>query len=56
MDDQTVTIEETWGAMKELVEIGHGFLTGEIRSIEDVDPGDFRRHKPRFQGENFIKT
>jgi len=115
--DQRVPIEETWGAMKELVEsgkvrylgiseaapetirransvhpiaalqtewslwtrdpeengvletvrelgigfvayspLGRGFLTGEIRSIEDMDPGDFRRHNPRFQGENFAKN
>ena len=26
---------------------------GEIRSIDDLDPDDFRRHNPRFQGENF---
>jgi aryl-alcohol dehydrogenase-like predicted oxidoreductase len=115
--DQTVPIEETWGAMKELVEngkvrylgiseaapetirransvhpiaavqtewslwtrdpeengvldivrelgigfvayspLGRGFLTGEIRSIEDVDPGDFRRDNPRFQKDNFAKN
>ena len=115
--DRTVPIEETWGAMKGLVEsgkvrylgiseaspetirransvhpiaalqtewslwtrdpeengvletvrelgigfvayspLGRGFLTGEIRSIEDVDPGDFRRHNPRFQGDNFAKN
>ncbi|QXG74267.1 aldo/keto reductase [Modestobacter sp. L9-4] len=112
--DTTVPIEDTWGAMKELVEagkiryagiseaapdtirrahavqpvtalqteyslwsrdpeddgalavcaelgigfvayspIGRGFLSGQIRSIDDLAPDDFRRHNPRFQGEAF---
>src|SRR6266542_4273555 len=33
--------------------LGRGFLTGAIRSIDDLDPDDFRRNNPRFQGENF---
>jgi len=33
--------------------LGRGFLTGEIKSIEDLAPSDFRRHSPRFQAENF---
>jgi aryl-alcohol dehydrogenase-like predicted oxidoreductase len=33
--------------------IGRGFLSGQIRSIDDLDPGDFRRRNPRFQGEAF---
>jgi aryl-alcohol dehydrogenase-like predicted oxidoreductase len=36
--------------------IGRGFLSGQIRSVEDLDPGDFRRHNPRFQGENFARN
>jgi aryl-alcohol dehydrogenase-like predicted oxidoreductase len=36
--------------------IGRGFLSGEIRSLEDLAPDDFRRHNPRFQGENFRKN
>ena len=112
--DTTVPIEETWGALRELVEagkvrhagiseaapetirrahavqpvsavqteyslwtrdpeedgvlatcaelgigfvayspIGRGFLSGQIRSIDDLAPDDFRRHNPRFQGEAF---
>ncbi len=112
--DRTVPIEETWGAMKELVDagkvrhlgisearaetirrahavhpitaiqsewslwtrdhesdgvidtarelnigfvpyspLGRGFLTGQIKSIDDLDAGDSRRNHPRFQGENF---
>lgn len=33
--------------------LGRGFLTGGIRSPDDLEPGDRRRNYPRFQGENF---
>jgi aryl-alcohol dehydrogenase-like predicted oxidoreductase len=33
--------------------IGRGFLSGQIRSVDDLAPNDFRRHNPRFQGEAF---
>jgi aryl-alcohol dehydrogenase-like predicted oxidoreductase len=36
--------------------LGRGFLTGRFRSIEDLDANDYRRHSPRFQGENFAKN
>ncbi len=36
--------------------IGRGFLSGKIRSIEDLEPDDRRRIFPRFQGENFQKN
>jgi aryl-alcohol dehydrogenase-like predicted oxidoreductase len=36
--------------------LGRGFLSGEIRSIDDLAENDFRRHNPRFQGENFAKN
>src|SRR5918998_1401681 len=36
--------------------LGRGFLTGRFRSTEDLPPGDFRRHQPRFQGENFQRN
>ena len=32
--------------------LGRGFLSGRFKSVEDLDPDDFRRHVPRFQGEN----
>ncbi|CAB4887858.1 MAG: aldo/keto reductase [Actinobacteria bacterium] len=115
--DRTVPVEETWGAMKQLVDqgkvrhlgisealpetirrahavhpiaalqtewslwtrdpedngvlatvrelgigfvayspLGRGFLSGEIRSIDDLEPGDFRRMNPRFQGDNFDRN
>jgi len=36
--------------------LGRGFLTGQIKKFEDFDPTDYRRHSPRFQGENFNKN
>lgn len=33
--------------------LGRGFLTGEIRSPDDFEEGDWRRGNPRFQGEAF---
>jgi aryl-alcohol dehydrogenase-like predicted oxidoreductase len=36
--------------------LGRGFLTGRIRTPDDLAPDDFRRHSPRFQGENFAKN
>lgn len=33
--------------------IGRGFLTGKIRSIDDLSESDWRRNNPRFQGDNF---
>lgn len=36
--------------------LGRGFLTGQIKSVDDLDPDDYRRHAPRFQGENFQKN
>jgi aryl-alcohol dehydrogenase-like predicted oxidoreductase len=32
--------------------LGRGFLSGGIRSLDDLAPGDFRRQNPRFQGDN----
>jgi aryl-alcohol dehydrogenase-like predicted oxidoreductase/GNAT superfamily N-acetyltransferase len=36
--------------------LGRGFLTGQFRTPDDFAPDDFRRHSPRFQGENFRKN
>lgn len=33
--------------------LSRGFLTGEIKSFNDIPEGDFRRGFPRFQPENF---
>ena len=36
--------------------LGRGFLSGALRSPEDFDSDDFRRHNPRFQGANFQRN
>jgi aryl-alcohol dehydrogenase-like predicted oxidoreductase len=32
--------------------LGRGFLSGRFKSPEELDQNDFRRHGPRFTGEN----
>lgn len=36
--------------------LGRGFLSGTLRSPEDLAPDDFRRTNPRFMGDNFAKN
>jgi len=36
--------------------LGRGFLTGQIKRFDDFSSDDYRRHSPRFQGENFAKN
>jgi aryl-alcohol dehydrogenase-like predicted oxidoreductase len=36
--------------------LGRGFLSGRFRSPEDLDTSDFRRHGPRFTGENLDRN
>src|SRR5438477_12726388 len=36
--------------------LGRGFLTGQIKSFEDLAEDDYRRTAPRFQGENFQRN
>jgi aryl-alcohol dehydrogenase-like predicted oxidoreductase len=36
--------------------LGRGFLSGKIKSVDDLEPDDYRRNNPRFQGENFQKN
>lgn len=36
--------------------LGRGFLTGDFKSPDDFADSDFRKHTPRFQGENFYKN
>ena len=33
--------------------LGRGFLTGQVRSLDQLEDGDFRKSQPRFEGENF---
>lgn len=36
--------------------LGRGFLTGQIKRVEDLDQDDYRRFSPRFQGDNFRRN
>ena len=36
--------------------LGRGFLSGTYQKPEDIPEDDYRRHSPRFQGENFYKN
>jgi len=36
--------------------LGHGFLTGAIRSVDDFTDDDWRKTNPRFTGENFQRN
>ena len=36
--------------------LGHGMLTGAIRSLDNLDDSDWRKTNPRFMGENFQKN
>ena len=36
--------------------LGHGLLTGQIRSVADFPDNDWRKSNPRFTGENFTRN
>jgi aryl-alcohol dehydrogenase-like predicted oxidoreductase len=36
--------------------LGRGFLSGQVRDIENLAADDFRRNSPRFQGDNFARN
>ncbi|KAJ2870313.1 hypothetical protein GGH93_005664 [Coemansia aciculifera] len=36
--------------------LGRGFMTGQIRSIDDLDENDWRRTNPRFKPEHFANN
>jgi aryl-alcohol dehydrogenase-like predicted oxidoreductase len=36
--------------------LGRGFLTGNIKTFDDLEANDWRRMSPRFQGENFQRN
>ncbi|SFF73866.1 aldo/keto reductase [Curtobacterium sp. YR515] len=36
--------------------LGHGLLTGQIRSVADFPDDDWRKTNPRFTGENFTRN
>ncbi|MEM9162257.1 MAG: aldo/keto reductase [Cyanobacteria bacterium P01_F01_bin.4] len=55
-DDILPTVRELGIGFVPYSPLGRGFLSGAIKSLEDLAEGDYRRQSPRFQGENFAKN
>jgi aryl-alcohol dehydrogenase-like predicted oxidoreductase len=55
-DEILPTIRELGIGLVAYSPLGRGFLSGRIRSVDDLEENDFRRINPRFQGENFQKN
>jgi aryl-alcohol dehydrogenase-like predicted oxidoreductase len=55
-DEILATVRELGIGFVAYSPLGRGFLSGSIRSVDDLPEGDFRRHNPRFTGENFHRN
>ena len=55
-DEILTTVRELGIGFVPYSPLGRGFLSGEIKSVDDLPADDFRRSNPRFQGENFQKN
>ncbi len=55
-DEVLPTIRELGIGLVAYSPLGRGFLTGRFTSPDDFPEHDFRRHNPRFQGENFRRN
>jgi aryl-alcohol dehydrogenase-like predicted oxidoreductase len=55
-DEMLDTCKELGVAFVAYSPLGRGFLGGQIRRFEDLEPDDYRRLSPRYQGENFNKN
>ncbi|MGZ5818675.1 MAG: aldo/keto reductase [Burkholderiaceae bacterium] len=55
-DDILPTVRELGIGFVPYSPLGRGFLTGQIKSMDDLEEDDYRRNSPRFQGENFQKN
>jgi aryl-alcohol dehydrogenase-like predicted oxidoreductase len=55
-DDVLPTLRELKIGFVPYSPLGRGFLAGRFHRVEDLAPDDYRRHSPRFQGENFAKN
>jgi len=51
-DDVLPTLEELGIGLVAYSPLGRGFLSGRFSTPEELEEGDFRRHGPRFTGEN----
>jgi aryl-alcohol dehydrogenase-like predicted oxidoreductase len=50
------TVEELGIGLVPYSPLGRGFLSGKIRSVEDLEGDDYRRRSPRFQAENLERN
>jgi aryl-alcohol dehydrogenase-like predicted oxidoreductase len=55
-DDVLPTVRELGIGFVAYSPLGRGFLSGQIRSADDLEEGDFRRRHPRFQPGNFERN
>ncbi|WP_222850339.1 aldo/keto reductase [Allosaccharopolyspora coralli] len=55
-NDVLATVRELGIGFVAYSPLGRGFLSGEIRSREDLPEDDWRRNSPRFQDENFDRN
>ncbi len=55
-DELLPTLRELGIGLVAYSPLGRGFLTGQLKRFEDLEPDDYRRHSPRFQGENFTRN
>jgi aryl-alcohol dehydrogenase-like predicted oxidoreductase len=55
-DEILATVRELGIGFVAYSPLGRGFLSGSIRSVDDLPEGDFRRNNPRFTGENFDRN
>jgi aryl-alcohol dehydrogenase-like predicted oxidoreductase len=55
-DEVIPTLRELGIGLVAYSPLGRGFLSGRFRSPDDLEPDDYRRYSPRFQGDNFDKN
>ena len=55
-DEILATVRELGIGFVAYSPLGRGFLTGHYKKPEDLAPDDYRRHHPRFEGENFQRN
>jgi aryl-alcohol dehydrogenase-like predicted oxidoreductase len=55
-DDVLATCKELGIGFLAYSPLGRGFLTGRIKTLDELPANDFRRGSPRFQGDNFQKN
>jgi aryl-alcohol dehydrogenase-like predicted oxidoreductase len=55
-DEVIPTLRELGIGLVAYSPLGRGFLSGRFKSIDDLEPDDYRRYSPRFQGDNFQKN